>query len=222
MHTTILKSATQPCLTGDWDHDVWAQSETISIGHFRPESSEHHPKTEAKILYDNTGIHLIFRVEDAYVRSVQTALNSPVCRDSCVEFFIQPRQDRGYLNFEINCGGTLLASYIEDWTRTETGFGKCSLLPKEDADTAAIFHSMPKTVNPEISDPTVWINQIFIPFDLLAQYVGELSPLATATWRGNLYKCGDDTSHPHWAAWSPVRDLNFHDPESFGTFEFAR
>ena len=27
-------------------------------------------------------------------------------------------------------------------------------------------------------------------------------------WRANFYKCGDDTSHPHWAAWSPLKKVN--------------
>ena len=40
-------------------------------------------------------------------------------------------------------------------------------------------------------------------------------------WRGNLYKCGDRTSHPHWAAWSPVDELNFHLPRCFGTLRFV-
>jgi hypothetical protein len=40
-------------------------------------------------------------------------------------------------------------------------------------------------------------------------------------WRANFYKCGDDTSHPHWAAWSPVDELNFHLPRCFGRLGFA-
>jgi hypothetical protein len=35
-----------------------------------------------------------------------------------------------------------------------------------------------------------------------------------------LYKCADQTSHPHWAAWSAVNTLNFHVPDCFGAVQF--
>ena len=40
-------------------------------------------------------------------------------------------------------------------------------------------------------------------------------------WRGNFFKCAEDISHPHWAAWSPVDEFNFHLPRCFGTIQFA-
>jgi len=44
------------------------------------------------------GLCGLFRVEDRYVRSVHTRFGEPVYLDSCVEIFLQPRPDRGYLN----------------------------------------------------------------------------------------------------------------------------
>ena len=35
---------------------------------------------------------------------------------------------------------------------------------------------------------------------------------------GNFYKCGDHTASPHWGSWVPMPRLDFHDPDSFGTF----
>lgn len=171
-------------------------------------------------MYDKEGLHLIFRVHDQYVRSVQTELNGPVCSDSCVEFFVKPKVDKGYINFEVNCGGTLLASYIEDHTRSSDGFAKYQMLTVADAQMLSVYHSMPETVEPELTEPTTWINQLFIPFALFEKYVGELGEISGQTWRANLYKCGDNTSHPHWASWNPVNELNFHLPECFGTIKF--
>jgi hypothetical protein len=48
-----------------------------------------------------------------------------------------------------------------------------------------------------------------------------LGPMSSQSWRDNFYKCGDQTSHPHWASWSPVDDLNFHLPRCFGTICFV-
>lgn len=218
---TINKTTTKPSLNGDWNHECWNASETIEINLFRPEGSDHQPVAEARVLYDEQGLHLIFRVQDKYVRSVQTEFNSSVCSDSCVEFFVKPKLGKGYLNFEINCGGTLLSSYIEDPTRTDDGFAKYQMLTSTDAQMVSIYHSMPNTVDPEITVPTTWINQVFIPFKLLEKYVGKLGDISGQTWQANFYKCGDKTSHPHWASWSPVTELNFHLPECFGTLKFA-
>ena len=38
----------------------------------------------------------------------------------------------------------------------------------------------------------------------------------------NFYKCGDDTTKPHYLSWNPVKTENpdFHRPEFFGTLDF--
>jgi len=220
-NTTINKATTTPPLTGDWNHECWDAAETIEINLFRPESSDHQPTTEARLLYDKNGLHLIFRVQDKYVRSTHTEFNDCVCHDSCVEFFVKPKSDKGYINFETNCGGTLLASYVEDPTRGKNGFAKYQKLTTTDEQMVSIYHSMPKTVEPELTEPTTWINQLYIPFELFEKYVGELGDVSGQTWRANLYKCGDKTSHPHWVSWNPVTELNFHLPECFGIVRFS-
>jgi hypothetical protein len=59
-----------------------------------------------------------------------------------------------------------------------------------------------------------------VPFAFFERYVGKTPLLPGDRWRANFYKCGDATSHPHWASWSPVRELNFHRPDDFGTILF--
>ena len=81
---------------------------------------------------------------------------------------------------------------------------------------------MPDRVDPEIAEAVQWRVEYGIPFDLFEAYIGNrLDFRKTATWRGNFYKCGDKTSHPHWASWSPIgEELNFHCPQYFGVLEF--
>ena len=74
------------------------------------------------MLYDANGLYGIFRVQDRYVRCVRTQYHDAVWKDSCVEFFAQPKPDRGYFNFEFNCGGAFLCSYITNPERTPDGF----------------------------------------------------------------------------------------------------
>lgn len=222
MEYLIRRAISQPSLQGEWDGPVWSHAEVGELTHFLPQSSDHHPRVHFRSLYDDTGIYVIFHVEDRYVRSVVTTFNGPVCRDSCTEFFVQPKEDAGYINFEINCGGTLLAYYIEDSRQVVGGFKKMTELTPEDAACVRIFHSMPSIVDPEVTEPTIWINECYIPFTLFERYLGPLGAPAGQRWMANFYKCADSTSHPHWATWAPVTGKNFHQPRYFAPIVFAK
>jgi hypothetical protein len=219
---TIHRARTQPSLTGQWDEAAWQAAETIEVRHFHARSSDHRPRTRVRVLAAPAGLHAIFAVEDRYVLSVTTELHGMVCRDSCVEFFVQPKPDRGYFNFELNCGGCLHVSCIEDPTRVPGGFKRYAFVPPALAQTVRIYHSLPRTVTPEIAAPQNWTIEVFIPYALFTPFVGAVAPQPGDTWRGNFYKCGDATSHPHWAMWAPMgADLNFHQPQYFAPLRFA-
>jgi hypothetical protein len=61
----------------------------------------------------------------------------------------------------------------------------------------------------------------FMPFEMFIKSNGLKLPVTGQTWRANFYKCGDLTSHKHWASWQPVKELNFHRPEDFGEIVFG-
>ena len=233
----VKRAAERPDLRGEdvaaskeqhgWDRPVWQQANELQVTHFLTPSSESkapgefRPETRVRVLYDAAGLYLSFRVKDKYVRSVAAEYRGKVWEDACAEFFVQPKSDRGYFNFEINCGGTMLLSYHEnpDWKgevkRKEGG------VPWELAETVKIHHSMPKTVDPEIVGDTTWQLEYHIPFKLLEEYVGALGNVAGQTWRANFYKCAETNSHPHWASWSPILEGNdFHSPRFFGVLRF--
>jgi len=207
-------------LPEQWDGPVWGKVPALDITFYRPEGSNHKPVTQVKLLHSPEGLYVIFQVQDHYVKCVHTQFQDAVYKDSCVEFFVQPTPDRGYFNFELNCGGALLASYIVDPGRNGLGFKEYTPLSSEDRRQIEIYHSMPTVIDPEIKKETTWHVEIFIPFVLLEKYSGPLRPSAEKIWRANFYKCGDDTSHPHWGAWAPVDELNFHLPRCFGKIRF--
>jgi len=208
-------------VSGIWNSPAWEQADTLEITHFRPEGTEHNPQTAVRLLQTPDGIFGIFKVKDRYVRSIHTEFLSPVYKDSCVEFFVKPKQDSGYFNFEFNCGGTLLCSYIVDPTRTPEGFRDFVKLSEKDAKQVLIYHSMPEIVEPEIAEPVTWSLEFFIHFSLLEKYVGSLGKVSGQSWYANFYKCGDETSHPHWASWTSLPEKNFHLPECFGEIRFT-
>ena len=205
-----------------WHDDIWRHVPSLAIDAFRAESSAHRPRTRAKLVADDQGLYGIFQVQDRYIRCLRTAFQSPVYKDSCVEFFVQPRSDRGYFNFEFNCGGAILAYYITDATRTADGFKAYRPLSAEEGRQIKRWHSLPPVVDPEIEAPTTWYLGFEIPLALLANYTGRISVRTGTVWRANFFKCGDETSHPHWAAWRPVDELNFHRPHCFGRLRFGR
>jgi len=208
-------------LDGDWDSEPWSRAFTVHVNLFRPEGSDHHPDTRARVLYDDEGLYVIFRVYDRFVRCLATEYQDPVYQDACVEFFVRPRAERGYFNFEMNCGGVLLLKYIEDCTRTDDGFKKYLDVPAEIGGQVVAYHSLDAPIDPEIEDPVEWRVEYAIPFSLFERYVGPLGELPGQTWRGNFYKCAENNSHPHYASWAPIgEELNFHVPEHFAPLHF--
>lgn len=133
--------------------------------------------------------------------------NSPVHKDSCVEFFMKRVGDSNYMNFEFNCIGTCDAAFRESRDI------KRSLLPEEYAQIRR--HSTLKhQVFSERMGIYSWGLIVSIPFTLMGLDPDNLPEKIL----GNFYKCADDTESPHFVSWSPI-DLpepNFHCPDFFG------
>ena len=127
-----------------------------------------------------------------------------------------------YFNFEVNCGGTMLLYRCPSTVEREAGEGTVNV-SAADGLTIAIAHSLPHIVEPEIAEPTTWTVEYHVPFSLFASYFGADTPTSGTRWKGNFYKCGDLTSHPHWGSWAPVHTEtpSFHQPSFFQPIDFA-
>lgn len=138
------------------------------------------------------------------IRATHTEHLSPVCEDSCMEFFIAPKpNDARYFNFELNPNGALMLGF---------GRGRADrirLLPKNPASYFAI-----KTK----TDTSKWEVFYEIPlafFDIFFPGIRFEKGLALSA---NFYKCGDKTLQPHYLTWNPVTSPNpdYHRPSDFG------
>ena len=206
-----------------WSDTAWQRAAVAAVDQFSPESSAHRPITLARVMYDDAFLHVRFDVSDRFVIAHAKANQDAVFKDSCVEFFVQPHGNGGYFNFEFNCGGTMLASFIEDPVRTADGFRKFQRIDSALLDQMAISHTLPKRIDVEITEPIDWKLSASIPLALLQHYAGDVKPQPGDAWRCNFYKCAEANSHPHWAAWSPIgSELNFHLPDRFGELFFER
>lgn len=223
--TAVTQYIVRPAPSGlklEADCEDWNFASPAPLNHFHPRSSDHRPRTVARLMYGPTDLFLRFDVDDCYVLSRHQNYQDNVCKDSCVEFFVQPRRGLGHLNFEINCGGTMLLSYIEDPIRVEQGSPRSQKVPETLGQTVQIVHTMPRRIETEISDPVQWSIFCRIPLKVLETYVGALGSLKGQQWRGNFYKCADHSSHPHWGSWAPQGTvLNFHQTAFFGDLCFA-
>lgn len=221
MQYTIQRSQNAPPFTGVWTDPAWAPAHELQLTHFHEKSGKHRPLTRAKLLYDDAHLHVIFQVEDEYVRSVELMRQGPVCRDSCVEFFVQPFGHGGYFNFEINAGGILHVTYIRDCSRRNGGFADYTIINHHLLDLVDIISSMPQVVDPPTTEPTTWTLQYRVPWHFFETFIGKIGDLDGQVWRGNFYKCGDHTHYPHWASWAPINEeLNFHQPRFYAPIHF--
>ncbi len=167
----------------------------------------YHPLTAFSIAHSGTHIYIDFFVRCNYLRAVNYKNNSDVYQDSCVEFFVAPKGDTPYWNFEFNCIGTIHAARRFDRHNGE-------LLSDDDLARVRRLPSCGTRPFEEVEGLFSWNLVVAIPLDLIGlEYTGQ--PIAI---KGNFYKCADATSHPHYLSWSPIDtpQPDFHRPEFFG------
>lgn len=128
--------------------------------------------------------------------------------DSCCELFLQRPGAAEYVNFEVNAAGKMTAA-------RGTGRGdRKSLTPEEFGQIVR----MASIEGPQDYAGGVWTWRVIlmIPFELMGLDPDDLPE----SLRGNIYKCGDLTAHPHFLSWAPIGtpEPDFHRPEYFGEF----
>ena len=172
------------------------------------------PQVAFRMFHTGAWLLLRFDVEERYTAAKVAEDNGRVWTDSCVEFFLE-LDDRGYYNFETTCIGRMLLGFRK--THADAVHAPAEIMrqirrtPTLDTEPFA-----------ERAGDNRWQMTLAIPPTALFRH--EL-----ATWDGlrarmNLYKCGDDLSHPHFLSWQPIEASKptFHLPAFFAAAEFER
>jgi hypothetical protein len=205
-------------IDGNWEKPQWQNIKAIDINNNLGDIPKFRPFVQAKMMYDDENIYVIFSVKDRYVHCVAHDFNGSIWEDSCVEFFFSPDTSLPgkYFNLEINCGGTPLMHY-NIVPRKEY-----KILETEDIKKIEIAHSLPQKVDPEITEPVTWTIEYRIPIAILEKYSNITHPKHGIIWRANFYKIADKTSNPHYLTWSKIHAIqpDFHLPQFFGTLKF--
>jgi len=200
-------------IDGKWDKPQWRNVKAVNVNNYiREKPPEFYPVVQAKMMYDDENIYVIFRVQDRYVRVITKDINGPVWKDSAAEFFFSPDSSlpASYFNLEVNCGGTPLLGY------------RAKKPDVEDIKKIEIAHSLPQIIDPEITEPVTWTLEYRIPLAMLEKYSNVTRPKPGVIWKGNFYKIGENSSNPHHLTWSVIKDpkASFHSPPFFGTLKF--
>ncbi len=165
--------------------------------------------TQATVSYDDEGFSVRFSTDETRLRAVETAHNTFVHKDSCMEMFMQfaPESDIRYINFEINPNG---AAYVSCSKKR----GDFVFFTVEDIEALGI-----KTAVREDG----WDLSYDIPAAIIQKYIPSYEHKAGAHLRGNFYKCGDLTDHEHYLSYAPIgtEEPDFHRPEYFADFVLA-
>ena len=156
--------------------------------------------------YDEDSLYVHLQAVESDIRAENTEPLSPVCQDSCLEFFFRPEGEERYFNFEINPNGCL---YI--------GFGH------DRSDSTALWREDMKELFSIRADRTEdgWEVYYQIPVSFLRLFYPGYS--FSGTLMANVYKCGDLTNHKHYLSWNMVQSEkpDFHRPEDFGRMVFS-
>ena len=171
------------------------------------------PRAMARLGWNDEGLHLLMYAKEPSVHGEIAQMGGPVCTDSCMEFFVNPFPEHSseYLNFEVNCIGTMLL---------ELGSGRRNRLhmavPVLQMDLVTTLTSA------AAHEGGWWALSYTVPARLIEEVYGQkLHP--GLVMGGNFYKCADLYQFPHYGSWNPVHSPtpDFHRPESFGQLILA-
>lgn len=172
------------------------------------------PITAVDVAYSDKGLYLRFYSRGKGLRAQMANDGDRVHQDSCVEAFMKFPDDERYYNFEFNCIGTCDASYR---------------LSREDSKPLTIEqYALIERVSSERRDTLFerpngvfsFTVSVLIRFELFGlRSVEELPEYLLA----NFYKCGDQTTAPHFGSWQPIDtpEPDFHRPEFFAPIYFG-
>lgn len=183
-----------------------------SVNQLNWEDYSYQPNVQFRIAHTGDEIWLKFYVKEKYIRAQETRTNGDVYKDSTVEFFISP-DENNYYNFEFSCIGTIHLAY-------GPGRDNRKFVPVETVEKIDISSTLGSQPFTEKTGNFEWEMAIRIPIECFIY--SDIETFNGLKAKGNFYKCGDETSVPHFVTWNPVKtdQPDYHRPEYFGKIKF--
>lgn len=188
-------------------------TEKHSISTINWRKYKYQPDVKFRIAHTGESILIKFYVTEKNPKAVETKINGDVYKDSCVEFFISPKVDGNYYNFEFNCIGTQHLAY---------GGGRNNRQAIDENIVASIktFSSLGTNAIDIKGEDTKWNMLIIIPKSTMIN--DEIPSLEGLQAKANFYKCGDETDEMHFVTWNPIGTENpdYHQYSYLGDLSF--
>ena len=171
------------------------------------------PEVKFKIAYCKNNILLKYYVTEESIRARETRVNGAVHKDSCVELFFSTNGKNTYYNFEFNCVGIPHVAY-------GPGRANRASIDPEILKLIKVRSSLGDQAFEEKTGGHKWEMMIVIPKECLI-YDKDIV-LKGLKANANFYKCGDETSKPHYVTWNPIgtEGPDYHQSAYFGDLLF--
>ncbi|HPE74905.1 MAG TPA: carbohydrate-binding family 9-like protein [Draconibacterium sp.] len=211
--TLSVKKCQDFDLTGDGSNIIWKSTEWIPVQQ-RTNKTETY-STNAKILYSENGIYVLFDCSDKKLISTKYNDNLSLWEDDVVEVFLWTQEDFPvYFEYELSPLNYELPLIIPNNKGVFMGWSPWQY--EGDRKTRhAVSVKGGKSENG--SQITSWTAELFIPFSLLKP-LPQVPPKSGTTWRGNLYRIDYDQGMTLFS-WNRI-EKSFHEYNNFGTFIF--
>ena len=175
-----------------------------------PDGYPYAPEVRFRMFHTGSRLLLRFDVAENYTAARVTEDNGEVWTDSCVEFFLGRGRRDGLLQLRDHLYRTDAARIP---THTRRGRARCA---GGDGFGQALTTLPFGEAFEEREGDNRWSVTLVIPPEALFRH--KITDWSGVEARINLYKCGDNLSHPHFLSWRPIQTdkPDFHRPEYFG------
>ncbi len=171
------------------------------------------PDINVKLFHNKETLFIKFSVTEKDIQAKVAEDQGRTWTDPCVEFFVSPRGNMDYYNFECTCTGKLLLAWHPANEPKEAA-------PAEVLRSIARHPSLGTECFPLRTGEHTWSVIEAIPATAL--FRSGIDNWKGKTMKANFYKCGDELPTPHFISWAPIewKEPSFHRPEFFGELVF--
>ncbi len=206
-------------IDGELSEAAWTKAAVLTPFFPNDGSGREREKTELRLWYDDTALHLGWKCTDSDIQATFTARDSKFWEEEVVEFFVTSKTLPRYFELQWNPLGGVFDAIIDN-ELDERGVSK-----KFKGDWSFTAKGMKSavrvkgTVGNSSDRDEFWQVEVTLPFSDL----GEPAPKPGDVWRGNFYRFNRAKDHPaELLSWSPTLFPGFHEPTRFGYLEFGK
>ena len=183
---------------------AYANLVEVKLDSFPWDVNGYKPDCRARMGWNAQGLHILMYANEPTIRAEETEVGGFVCCDSCLEFFLMPKEGNPLY---FNCEVSPVPVY-------HLGVG-------EGRHGRMVYKFMPEGMELVSSkhEGAWWAVSYTIPAAFLQNHFG-LTLASGQKMRGNFYKCADKHEKPHYGMYVPydVPRPDYHRPERFTDF----